>query len=74
LVEATWIVPNRGLGTGLDLGKSRACNTFVVDCRVLGLANYPEERWTLTFDGEKLNVRVNFGTGPEISIDGETGA
>ena len=49
-------------------------HTFVVDCRVLGLANYPEERWTLTFDGEKLNVRVNFGTGPEISIDGETGA
>jgi hypothetical protein len=49
-------------------------HTFVVDCRVLGLANYPEERWTLTFDGEKLNIRVNFGTGPEISIDGETGA
>jgi len=49
-------------------------DTFVVDWRVLGLANSPEERWTLTFDGEKLNVRVNSGTGPEISVDGKTGA
>jgi hypothetical protein len=48
-------------------------DSFVVDWRVLGLANSPEERWTLTFDGEKLNVRVNSGTGPEISIDGKTG-
>jgi hypothetical protein len=47
---------------------------FVVDWRVLGLANFPEGRWTLTFDGEKLNVRVRFGAGPEISIDGNTAA
>ena len=49
-------------------------HTFVVDWRVLGLANSPEERWTLTFDGEKLNVCVKFGAGPEISIDGNTAA
>ena len=49
-------------------------HTFVIDWRVLGLANSPEERWTLTFDGEKLNVRVKFGFRPEISVDGKTGA
>ncbi|MBV8415894.1 MAG: serine hydrolase [Verrucomicrobia bacterium] len=49
-------------------------HTFVIDWRVLGLANYSEERWTLTFDGEKLNVRVKFGFRPEISVDGKTGA
>jgi len=51
-------------------------HTFVVDWRFLGLANSPEERWTLTFDGEKLDVRVNFGAfgvGSEISVDGEAG-
>ena len=49
-------------------------HTFVIDWRVLGLANSPEERWTLTFDGDKLNVRVKFGVRPEISVDGKTGA
>jgi hypothetical protein len=47
-------------------------HTFVIDRLVLGLGE-PAERWTLTFDGEKLNVRVKFGERPEISIDGETG-
>jgi len=49
-------------------------HTFVIDWRVLGLANSPEERWTLTFDADKLNVRVKFGVRPEISVDGKTGA
>ena len=51
-------------------------HTFVVDWRVLGLANSPEERWTLTFEGEKLDVRVKFGAfgvGSELSVDGEAG-
>jgi hypothetical protein len=34
---------------------------------------YPAQIWTFNFDGEKLHVRVKFGTGPEISIDGKTG-
>jgi hypothetical protein len=48
--------------------------TFVVDWRFLGLANSPEERWTLTFNENKLNVRVKFGAGPEISVEGKTSA
>jgi hypothetical protein len=47
-------------------------HTFVIDRLVLGLAQSPE-KWTLTFDGDKLNVRIKFGGQPEISIDGETG-
>jgi hypothetical protein len=31
------------------------------------------ERWTLSFDGEKLNVRAKIGEQPEISIDSEGG-
>jgi CubicO group peptidase (beta-lactamase class C family) len=46
-------------------------HTFVIDRLVLGLGQ-PPERWTLTFGGEKLNVRANIPERPEISIDGET--
>ena len=47
--------------------------TFVVDWRVLGIANSPEQRWTLSFNGNKLNVRAQLGGRPEISIQGQTG-
>jgi CubicO group peptidase (beta-lactamase class C family) len=46
--------------------------TFVIDRLVLGLGA-PPERWTLTFAGEKLNVRANIPDRPEMSIDSETG-
>jgi CubicO group peptidase (beta-lactamase class C family) len=46
-------------------------HTFVIDRLVLGQFE-PAERWTLTFDGEKLNIRFNMNERPEISIDGET--
>jgi CubicO group peptidase (beta-lactamase class C family) len=46
-------------------------HTFVIDRLVLGLGQ-PPERWTLTFGGEKLNVRANIPERPEVSIDGET--
>jgi CubicO group peptidase (beta-lactamase class C family) len=47
-------------------------HTFVIDRLVLGLGA-PPERWTLTFDREKLNVRANIPDRPELSIDGKTG-
>jgi hypothetical protein len=47
-------------------------HAFVIDRLVLGLGE-PAERWTLTFDGEKLNVRGKFPDRPEISVDGKTG-
>jgi CubicO group peptidase (beta-lactamase class C family) len=46
-------------------------HTFVIDRLILGQGK-PAERWTLKFDGEKLNVRAEFGEGPEITIGGET--
>jgi hypothetical protein len=45
---------------------------LVIDRLVLGLGQ-PPERWTLTFGGEKLNVRANIPERPEISVDGQTG-
>jgi CubicO group peptidase (beta-lactamase class C family) len=47
--------------------------TFVVDWRVLGLANSPDERWTLSFDGDKLSVRAKIGGRPEVSVEGHSG-
>jgi hypothetical protein len=47
-------------------------HTFEVDRLVLGQGR-PPERWTLTLDGEKLNVHAKIGEQPEISIDSETG-
>jgi CubicO group peptidase (beta-lactamase class C family) len=46
-------------------------HTFVIDRLILGQGQ-PAERWTLMFDGEKLNVRAEL-EGFEISVDGETG-
>jgi hypothetical protein len=45
-------------------------HTFVIDRLVLGQGESPE-RWTLIFNGEKLNVRGKIGEMPEISIEGE---
>jgi hypothetical protein len=50
----------------------QADHTFVIGRLVLGQGQ-PAERWTLTFDGEKLNVRAKIGEQPEISIDSEGG-
>jgi len=44
----------------------------VIDRLILGQGK-PAERWTLTFDGEKLNARVKLGDGDEISISSDTG-
>ena len=46
-------------------------HTFVIDRLVLG-QGVPAEGWTLTFDGEKVNVRIKFWK-EELSADGETG-
>ena len=46
-------------------------HTFVIDRLILGEG--PTQIWTLTFDGDKLNVRFKFGALPEISINGKTG-
>jgi hypothetical protein len=46
-------------------------HTFVIDRLILGEG--PTQIWTLTFDGDKLNVRFKVGALPEISINGRTG-
>jgi hypothetical protein len=46
-------------------------HTFVIDRLVLG-QGVSAEQWTLTFDGEKVNVRLKFWPG-ELSANGETG-
>jgi hypothetical protein len=48
-------------------------HTFLIDRLVLGQWE-PPERWTLTFEGEKLNVSVKIGERPDATIDSETGA
>jgi hypothetical protein len=53
-------------------GARQANTTFLIDRLVLGQWE-PPERWTLTFESEKLNVRVKIGERPEVSIDSETG-
>ena len=42
----------------------------MIDRLILGQGK-PAERWTLKFDGEKLDVRAELGEGPEITIGGE---
>jgi CubicO group peptidase (beta-lactamase class C family) len=69
---------NHGLGVWLEgvprvdavKGAWLDNETFLIDRLVLGLGNSPE-RWTLTFNGNKLNLLIKFGNWPEISIDGQ---
>ena len=44
-------------------------HTFVIDRLILGQG--PPERWTITFDGEKLSVLVKLLDGREITVGGE---
>ena len=46
-------------------------HTFVMNWLILGLG--PVQRWTFTFEGDRLNVRVALPSGSEISIDSKTG-
>ena len=46
-------------------------HTFVMNRLTLGQG--PTQTWTLTFDGDELNVRVKYGALPEISMNGKTG-
>jgi CubicO group peptidase (beta-lactamase class C family) len=52
-------------------GSWQADHTFVMNWLILGQG--PAHRNTFTFDGDKLNWRVAFPDGSEISIDGKTG-
>jgi hypothetical protein len=47
-------------------------HTFVIDRLAIGLGQ-PPERWTLTFGGNRLKVRVKFDDWPEMTAQGETG-
>jgi hypothetical protein len=53
-------------------GTWRDDHTFVIDCLALGDGHLAEQ-WTLTFNGDKLDLRVKLADEPEMSVDGETG-
>jgi hypothetical protein len=56
----------------LPLGTSDESFSKTSDTALLILGQgKPAERWTLKFDGEKLDVRAELGEGPEITIGGE---
>jgi hypothetical protein len=47
-------------------------HTFLIERFTLG-GGFAEQKWTLWFDGEKLNLRRNDRNGREISADGQVG-
>jgi hypothetical protein len=46
-------------------------HTFLMDRSILGLGQL--QQWTLRFNGEKLEISLKLGAGPEFFLDGETG-
>jgi CubicO group peptidase (beta-lactamase class C family) len=70
--EPTYLQALAICGVNAVKGTWQDDHTFVIDRLILGQGR-PAERWTLRFDGEKLNLRVKHGDGDEISMDGETG-
>ena len=60
------------LGVAATKGRWLDGETFLIERRILG-ADAPLQKWTLKFDGGKLNLRGNDRAGLEISIIGETG-
>ena len=59
-------------GVAAMKGKWLDDQTLLIERRMLG-ADAPLQKWTLKFDGGRLNLRGNDRTGLEISIVGETG-
>jgi len=70
--EPTYLQALAICGVNAVKGTWQDDHTFVVERLILGQGR-PAERWTLTFDGEKLNVRAKLGDGDEITMDGEAG-
>jgi CubicO group peptidase (beta-lactamase class C family) len=70
--EPTYLQELANCGVNAVKGTWQDNHTFVIDRLILGQGQ-PAERWTLTFDEEKLNVRVKFEDGSEMSMDSETG-
>ena len=70
--EPTYLQALAICGVNAVKGTWQDDHTFVIDRLILGQGR-PAERWTLRFDGEKLNLRVKHGDGDEISMDSETG-
>ena len=46
-------------------------STFEVERQAVGMDEL--QKWTLSFDGDKLQLRGKDRTGREISLDGEAG-
>ena len=52
-------------------GKWSDGRTFVIERQMLGTGE--EQKWTLSFDGERLHLRGKGRDGRDVSIDGEPG-
>jgi hypothetical protein len=70
--EATYLQALAIGGVNAVKGTWQDDHTFLIDRLILG-QGLPAERWTLTFDGDKLDVRVKLGDGTEISMESEMG-
>jgi hypothetical protein len=45
-------------------------HTFVLERRLIGMGR-PPEQWTLTFNGNKLNLSLKLADRPEMTAEGE---
>jgi len=52
-------------------GKWLDSHTFLIERQILGMGE--QQKWTLSFDGERLHVRGKGRDGRDVSIDGELG-
>jgi CubicO group peptidase (beta-lactamase class C family) len=68
--EPTYLQELPVRGVSAVKGNWQDDHTFVIDRLILG-EGQPATRWTLTFDGEKLNLRTKLESGQEISVDSE---
>jgi CubicO group peptidase (beta-lactamase class C family) len=71
--EPTYLQELPVRGVNAVKGNWQDDHTFVIDRLILG-EGQPATRWTLTFDGEKLNLRTKLENGQEISVDSEMGS
>jgi hypothetical protein len=58
---------------GIDAvrGKWLDSHTFLIERQTLGMGE--QQKWTLSFDGERLHLRGKGRDGRDVSIDGELG-
>jgi hypothetical protein len=59
--------------SGTFASKGKWLNSSTLEIERLALGMDEQQKWTLSFDGDRLHLRGKDGNDREVSVDGEPG-